>query len=101
MKACCLSARSKLVVRLQREVGEPVPLVSGALYYSLAIRDKELRASPAAAQAAGNIKLVRGAWNEAFLQEVSVFPRGFHDDQVDGMSGAFNWLTAVRKVICV
>lgn len=48
------------------------------------------RANPVSAQAeAGNIKLVRGPWNEAFLEEVSMFPSGAHDDQVDALSGAF------------
>ncbi|WP_234705443.1 phage terminase large subunit [Xanthomonas citri] len=48
------------------------------------------RATPVAAQAeAGNIKLVRGEWNEAFLEEISTFPNGAHDDQVDALSGAF------------
>lgn len=48
------------------------------------------RATPVSAQAeAGNIKLVRGPWNEAFLEEVSMFPSGAHDDQVDALSGAF------------
>lgn len=51
---------------------------------------KEVRATPVSAQAeAGNIKLVRGAWNEAFLEEVSMFPNAAHDDQVDALSGAF------------
>lgn len=51
---------------------------------------KEVRATPVSAQAeAGNIKLVRGAWNEAFLDEISMFPNGAHDDQVDALSGAF------------
>ncbi|RFF46187.1 terminase [Xanthomonas campestris] len=51
---------------------------------------KVVRADPVSAQAeAGNIKLVRAAWNEAFLEEVSVFPNGAHDDQVDALSGAF------------
>lgn len=51
---------------------------------------KEVRATPVSAQAeAGNIKLVRGPWNEAFLEEVSMFPSGAHDDQVDALSGAF------------
>ena len=48
------------------------------------------RATPVSAQAeAGNIKLVRGPWNEAFLEEISMFPSGAHDDQVDALSGAF------------
>ena len=51
---------------------------------------KEVRATPVSAQAeAGNIKLVRGSWNEAFLDEVSMFPNAAHDDQVDALSGAF------------
>ncbi len=51
---------------------------------------KEVRATPLSAQAeAGNVKLVRGAWNEAFIDEVTVFPNGAHDDQVDAASGAF------------
>lgn len=48
------------------------------------------RARPVSAQAeAGNIKLVRGDWNEAFLEEVCMFPNGAHDDQVDALTGAF------------
>jgi predicted phage terminase large subunit-like protein len=50
---------------------------------------KITRADPVAAQAAvGNIKLLRGQWNAAFLDEISMFPAG-HDDQVDALSGAF------------
>lgn len=51
---------------------------------------KETRATPVAAQAeAGNVKLLRGAWNEAFLDEIANFPNAAHDDQVDALSGAF------------
>lgn len=57
--------------------------------------DKQIRAEPSAAQAeAGNMKLVRGDWNEAFLDEVSTFPAGAYKDQVDALSGAFGRLTA-------
>jgi len=53
--------------------------------------DKVTRAQPVSAQCeAGNVKIVRGAWNEAFLNELEEFPEGGHDDQVDGLSGAFN-----------
>lgn len=52
------------------------------------------RARPVAAAAeAGNIKIVRGPWNSAFLDEITVFPNGRHDDQVDGLTGAFAGLT--------
>ena len=51
---------------------------------------KEVRAEPLASQArAGNVKLVRGIWNEAFLEELCNFPNATHDDQVDAASGAF------------
>lgn len=54
---------------------------------------KEIRADPFAAQAeAGNVKLKRGAWNRAYLEELAAFPNGKHDDQVDASSGAFNVL---------
>lgn len=52
--------------------------------------DKETRAAPLSAQAeVGNVRLVVGAWNEAFLSEVELFPAAAHDDQVDAASGAF------------
>lgn len=55
--------------------------------------DKEVRARPASSAAEnGLIKLVRGPWNKAFLDEVENFPKGKHDDQVDGLSGAYNYL---------
>lgn len=47
------------------------------------------RARPLSAAAeAGNVMLVKGPWNEAFLDEVCSFPSGAHDDQVDAVSGA-------------
>jgi len=56
--------------------------------------DKLTRADPLAAQAeAGNVLLVRGSWNEAFLEELANFPFGEYDDQVDGASGAFSKLS--------
>jgi predicted phage terminase large subunit-like protein len=54
------------------------------------------RARPVAAAAElGNVKIVRGSWNSVFLSELSVFPNGKNDDQVDTLSGAFNNLTAL------
>jgi predicted phage terminase large subunit-like protein len=55
--------------------------------------EKATRAQPAAAQAeAGNVKLVRGSWNAAFLDEVCTFPSGQFDDQVDAFADALNEL---------
>lgn len=51
---------------------------------------KDRRADPVAAQAShGNLYLVRGIWNETFLDELCLFPAAPNDDQVDGLSGAF------------
>lgn len=58
-------------------------------------KDKVARANPWLAQAqAGNFYLVRGPWNDAFLDEVEEFPVGGHDDQVDGVSGAQEMIVA-------
>lgn len=55
--------------------------------------DKISRADPFASQwNAGNVLLVRGEWNEAYLDEMYAFPNGKHDDQADGSSGAFDEL---------
>lgn len=55
---------------------------------------KYVRAKPFAGQAeAGNVLLVEGPWNEAFLAELEGFPGGLHDDQVDAVCEAFNGLT--------
>lgn len=52
--------------------------------------DKVERAEPLAAQwQAGNVKVVLGPWNKAYLEELASFPTGAHDDQVDATAGAF------------
>lgn len=54
---------------------------------------KVLRANRVAATAgAGKIKLLRGVWNNDFLDEVNFFPEGRIKDQVDAFSGAFDKL---------
>lgn len=60
--------------------------------------DKTTRAQPYASQCgAENVKLVKGAWNFAYLNELASFPFGTHDDQVDTSSLAFNKLTLARE----
>jgi predicted phage terminase large subunit-like protein len=52
--------------------------------------DKETRAEPFSAQCeAGNVYLLQGSWNEAYLDELCQFPGGSFKDQVDASSGAF------------
>ena len=54
---------------------------------------KITRAQPAAAQTeAGNLSVVRGAWNRAFLDELGDFPGGRKDDQVDALARALAML---------
>ena len=45
--------------------------------------------------AIGNVCLVQGEWNAAYLDELCIFPNGRFDDQVDASSGAFAQLTRV------
>jgi predicted phage terminase large subunit-like protein len=54
---------------------------------------KEVRCEPFAAQCeAGNVRLVRGPWNGAYIDELTSFPNGSCKDQVDASAGAFNKL---------
>jgi predicted phage terminase large subunit-like protein len=64
--------------------------------------NKEVRANPVSSAAnAGNIKLVQNTdengeptstWIGPYLDEAEAFPLGSHDDQVDAVSGAVNFL---------
>lgn len=57
--------------------------------------DKPTRAGPFASQVnVGNVRLVRGPWNAAYVEELRQFPRGAHDDQVDASATAYNDLVA-------
>jgi predicted phage terminase large subunit-like protein len=62
--------------------------------------DKVTRAEPFAAQCeARNVRLVRGAWNGGFLDELTAFPYGKFKDQADAGAGAFNKLAGSPKKI--
>lgn len=80
------------------EAGYYVKNLAGYNVRTFRVRhDKVTRAQPVSAQAeAGNVRLMRGRWNEAFVQELEAFPEGGHDDQVDAFSGAFAALTAAN-----
>jgi predicted phage terminase large subunit-like protein len=65
-------------------------------------RDKLIRAEPFAAQwQAGNVEVVRGAWNDAYFSELEAFPDGGHDDQVDASSDAFAELPHLGATVAV
>jgi predicted phage terminase large subunit-like protein len=75
-------------------------LLAGYIFHGeRATGSKELRAEPFAAQCeAGNVKLVRGSWNDTWLDEVCLFPNGDHDDTIDSADGAFDKLANRRAV---
>jgi predicted phage terminase large subunit-like protein len=57
------------------------------------VKDKLVRAVPMEiAMEAGNVTLLRGDWNEIFIDELAAFPSGKHDDQVDAMSTGYEYL---------
>lgn len=60
--------------------------------------DKAVRAEPYAVQVeAGNIRIVEGHWNQAFIDEHKTFPVGKYKDQIDAASGGFNRLAAKTR----
>lgn len=59
---------------------------------------KFIRAQPfMGACEAGRVKVLRGDWNSAWFDEMSSFPDGDNDDQVDGTSAAFNHAFSNRR----
>lgn len=55
--------------------------------------DKYARAQAVMSRVAlGQVKILRAAWNRAFIEELRIFDSGAHDDQVDALSGAYNFL---------
>jgi predicted phage terminase large subunit-like protein len=61
------------------------------VYYSPESGSKETRQDAPAAQAeAGNVYIVRGQWNQAFIEELTAFPTGDFDDQADAFARAYH-----------
>ena len=68
------------------------------VYVDRASQSKEARAEPLAIQVEhGNVSLLEGAWNAAFLSEIGSFPRGRYKDQVDATVGAFRVLCGAEN----
>lgn len=60
--------------------------------------DKVLRADPYSVQVnMGNVKILAGAWNKDYLDELKNFPNSTLKDQTDASSGAFACLTALKR----
>lgn len=66
--------------------------LAGVNYQGVSISgSKVTRSKPFRVQCeAGNVRIVRGAWNAEYIRELCGFPTGKHDDQVDGSSCAYN-----------
>jgi predicted phage terminase large subunit-like protein len=60
--------------------------------------DKTTRFGPFSAQAqAGNVSVLRGAWNDLWFDQLEGFPEALHDDDADSTSRAFNAFLTVAK----
>ena len=59
--------------------------------------DKKQWASGWAARAKfDKVRLVRGPWNQQFIDQALAFPLGKHDDQIDAVSGSYEVLWSLR-----
>lgn len=68
-------------------------LAGYSVYAERPTGEKAVRADPLSVQVeAGNVYMVQGPWNQAFIDELKLFPHGKYKDQTDAASGAFNKL---------
>lgn len=59
---------------------------------------KEIGVRPVSSAAeAGNVRVIRGPWNRAFFNEAEGFPLANHDDQMDALGGAYNYISVARR----
>lgn len=104
--ACAMQDGQGVPITIEKEPGSAGEFFESYLTRQLAgwavtfipsTGDKATRARPLASQAeAGNVSIVEGSWNGAFLDETEVFPDGEYDDQTDSASGAFSDLCGGR-----
>lgn len=99
MKAAALEDDRATIIRLAQDPGaagvDQAKMLTRMLA-GFAVRaervtgPKVTRADAFASQVnAGNVRLVRGSWNQAFIEELRQFPAGKNDDQVDAVADAF------------
>lgn len=59
---------------------------------------KEVRAEPVSVQVnQGMVCMVKGEWNQEFIDELETYPYGKRKDQADAFAGAFNKMTIKEK----
>lgn len=100
------AAYGPMVTWIEKVPGLAVEVIDNIVRYcagftvrtEMAKNDKVTRADPFASQCeAGNVRVVKGAWNTAFRNELTGFPHGKNDDQVDAASGSFSKLAINRE----
>jgi predicted phage terminase large subunit-like protein len=81
-------ASGKTLIRHFRE------LLDHRTFYGLSPSGSKItRSMPIASRAdAGDVAYIPGGWIDHFRNEIEIFPDGFHDDQVDALSGAYAML---------
>jgi len=86
----CVAAQVGVLQTLLRD-----PLLLSYTFTPIEVhRDKLTRALPLVARSEqGKLAIVRGSWNQKFLDELCAFPEGIHDDQVDACSGGMTLLS--------
>ena len=92
----CVSAQVGVLQTLLRD-----PLLLAHTFTPIEVhRDKLTRALPLVARSEqGKLAIVRGSWNQKFLDELCAFPEGIHDDQVDACSGGMTLLATPTGAI--
>jgi predicted phage terminase large subunit-like protein len=100
-------ARGRVAIYVEQEPGSGGKAQVEAIIQKLvgfAVRpdrptgDKDTRLEPFVAQAeAGNVRLVRGAWNGAFIEEMIAVPNGAYRDQADAAAGALSRLPRAQQ----
>jgi predicted phage terminase large subunit-like protein len=86
----CVAAQVGVLQTLLRD-----PLLLSHTFTPIEVhRDKLTRALPLVARSEqGKLAIVRGPWNQKFLDELCAFPESAHDDQVDACSGGMTLLS--------
>lgn len=107
IKLCAKSDTDRCKIGIEQEPGSggkesaeaTVKNLAGfSAYTDRPTGDKVFRADPFSVQVNnGNVALLQGEWNEAYLDEMKHFPNSTYKDQVDASSGAFAKLTALKK----
>lgn len=68
--------------------------------YDQVTGSKELNAGQFASKAkGGRVRLVRGAWNDSYLDELMSFPKGRFKDKADASGSAFNNLRQIVELL--